>query len=548
MRIKDNLKWFFVLVVLSLLFFVVGNGVLSLTDPDEVFYAQTAKEMVQHNTWTVPYLFGQPQFEKPILLYWLLRLGFILFGVSSFGARFFPALFAAIGVIAVYFLGLYGYRDAKKAFICALVLLSSVFYVGLARTVFTDMIFSVFILLSLASLFIGYVKAEKKGAGIILFFVFCALAVLTKGPLGFLIPLLVMVLFLSLKKDLAFLRSKYFAWGLLVFLLISLPWYVLMFKKFGRIFINEFFYNDHIRRLFEAEHPGNDRWYFYPFSMIICMFPFSIYVAASVWRIFRSIKENKSQPIYLFLACWVAIVFVVFQFAHSKLTSYIFPLFPALALMAGDVIYNGTTIRQKTVYAAISWFLSFLLLVAIVVVGLIIYPAYIPSYAVIYSFIFLDTVLLLAMLGFILKRRFLLNIYALAIQIALLLLFIFLSHNSLNNYLSSKGACEYLLNNYGASNTIICSKPFLRGVRYYTNGKVAAMNAVFFSPHPIPYLNVDEQIRDFLKSQVITYGVLTKSSLGDVERTAAKNGFNVDKLKIIGNEYIVRIQPISASE
>ncbi len=70
----------------------------------------------------------------------------------------------------------------------ALILMSSGLYIGLARTVFTDMIFTVFILLSLVSFFLAYCRREKKMLGILLFFIFSGLAVLTKGPIGFLVP------------------------------------------------------------------------------------------------------------------------------------------------------------------------------------------------------------------------------------------------------------------------------------------------------------------------------------------------------------------------
>ena len=123
-EVHKNTKHIFILVVLAYFFFMFGNGVVSLTNPDEVFYAQTAKEMAKHSSWLTPYLFDAPNFEKPILLYWLLRFGFILFGVSSFAARFFPAVFATIGVIAVYFLGLVGFKDEKKAFLASLILSS----------------------------------------------------------------------------------------------------------------------------------------------------------------------------------------------------------------------------------------------------------------------------------------------------------------------------------------------------------------------------------------------------------------------------------------
>jgi len=168
-EVRKNIKYVFILFVLSYFFFMLGNGIISLTNPDEVFYAQTAKEMVKHSSWLVPYLFDAPNFEKPILLYWFLRFSFILFGISSFSARFFPALFAAFGVIAVYCFGLFGFKNSRKAFYSALVLMSALFYIGMARTVFTDMIFSAWILFALLSFFLGYTRNVHKGTSIIIF-------------------------------------------------------------------------------------------------------------------------------------------------------------------------------------------------------------------------------------------------------------------------------------------------------------------------------------------------------------------------------------------
>ena len=202
---NKNLKYILILFCLACIFLILGNNILTLTDPDEVFYSLTTREMMEQNSWMTPYIFGQPQFEKPIFTYWLMRIGFTLFGFTPFIARLFPAIFAILGVIALYLLAMLGFRNEKKAFISALVLMSSALYIGLARTVFTDMIFSVLILFSLVSFYWGYARQQHKGTGILLFFIFSSLAVLTKGPLGFLIPFLIILAFLSIEKDIKFL-------------------------------------------------------------------------------------------------------------------------------------------------------------------------------------------------------------------------------------------------------------------------------------------------------------------------------------------------------
>ena len=550
MEKASNFKVILALIFLSLIFLMFGNGAINLTHPDEVFYAQTAKEMKQQETWLVPYLFGHPQFEKPIFTFWLLRIGFAWFGVSNFTARFFPAVFAILGIIAVYSLGLSGYKDKRKAFLCALVLMSSGLYIGLARTVFTDMIFSVFILLSLASFFWGYVNTKRKSGGIILFFVFSALAVLTKGPLGFLLPVLIIILFLAIKKELNFLLCKPSLLGLAVFLLLALPWYVLMINKFGKSFIQEFFYNDHIRRFFKAEHPKADTWYLYPLSMIGCMFPWSIFVAGAFIYLFKEIKRNSANPVYLFLASWIFVILAVFQIAHSKLVSYILPLFPALALATGDFISTAIVSRRHRtlpMVLAISWFVLLMFPIGLIV-SVTKYSKYVPSKIPVYGFIIFYSVVLAAMLFFLIRRKFMISIYFLSFQLPLVLFFVFSQHQSFDPYVSNKNACEYLLSSHNVEDIILCSKPFVRGVRFYTDKEVAVVNlgrlaANFFSPHPLPYLDTDENALDFLKKRPVTYCILTKTSFKDMQRLARDGGVKVELLKIIGDEYIVKILP-----
>lgn len=547
MERSKGLKSVLILVFLSYLFFMLGNGILSLTNPDEVFYAQTAKEMIQHNTWMTPYLFGQPQFEKPVLTYWFLRIGFILFGFSSFAARFFPAIFAMIGVISVYFLGLLSFKDEKKAFLSSLILMSAGFYVGLGRTVFTDMIFSVFILLSLLSFFWGYSLQDKKAAGLSFFFIFSGLAVLTKGPLGLLIPLLTVVLFLLIKKDIKFLLSKYSVLGLFIFTLISLPWYIFMMHRYGQGFIHEFFYNDHIRRLIQAEHAGNDRWYFYPLSMIGCMFPWSLFVIVSLISLPARLRQ-RVNPFYYFLGCWIVAVFLIFQFAHSKLGSYILPLFPALSLITADFIYDALSEnnRSRIVFLiSVTTSSIFFLIPVGMGIALLKYPLYIhskiPFFCLAAGFLALGVL----MLNFILKQELLKGIHALTLAIPVFLCIVPLMHNDIEPYVSSKEACEYMLKNYTVNNTILSSKAFIRGIRYYTDKDVAVTSIPgipFFSPHPIAFLDRDEKVRDFLGKQSLTYCILNKSSVEDIQRITSGRDFKYTILKVIGNGYLLKIE------
>ena len=115
------------LAILSYFLFFYGVGEMALTDPDETFYAQTAKEMLDRNEWSTPYLYGKPQFEKPVFFYMIVELSYRVFGVNEFAARLPSAVFAFLGLVALYLLGSVLF-NRRVGFLAALILGASIEY------------------------------------------------------------------------------------------------------------------------------------------------------------------------------------------------------------------------------------------------------------------------------------------------------------------------------------------------------------------------------------------------------------------------------------
>jgi len=542
----------FVLKRVSILFlicsalFLFGNDLFKLTDPDEVFYSLTAKEMAAKNEWITPLIFGQPQFEKPPLTFWLLETAFKTCGESPFSARFFPAVFATLGVMAVYFLGLMGFNDERKAFLSAIVLATSAFYAGMGKTVFTDMIFTVFILCALTMFMWGFTHRRRQGISFVGFYVFCALATLTKGPLGLLIPQMAVILFLLYQRQINFLKTWWALTGILLYLGLALPWYVCIYNHYGQAFIQEFFYNDHWRRLLVAEHRGNDHWFFYPMTMVSGLFPWSLFLLAAGVDLFKRLKSSLPVIDYLNLS-WILTVLIVFQMAHSKLASYVLPLFPALALMTGNFLGNGLSQIQHRKKIQNLLCASFLLLIVLgiaVMAGHKIYQQYISSPLPMY---FLSGSLI-ALSGFgitlALKERFQAAMYVLALAICPLFLTAIMVRTDGEGYVSSYEASGYIPQRSWGVTTVLTSKANARGIRYYTGQDVAVVDfsgKPFFSPHPIPILDTTDKMMSVLKGQRLTFGVVRKTAYQDILKNSPHH-YHVALLRIIGHDYIVRIE------
>jgi 4-amino-4-deoxy-L-arabinose transferase-like glycosyltransferase len=235
-------------------------------------------------------------------------------------------------------------------------------YIGLAKTVFTDMFFSVLIMMSFLFFFFAYVNQKKKLIGLVLSAICMGFAVLTKGPLGILIPFLAVIVFLLIKKDLKFLFCKDTLWAFLFLFITVAPWYMLMIKKYGNTFINEFILNDNLRRAVEAQHGGHDTWYYYPSLIISGMLPWSLFVLGALVFLYKGLKQ-KENSFYIFLLCWIGSVFLIFQAAHSKVANYIFPVFAPIALLTGgfirDILSNN---KHKSILYVVLFVISFFVL------------------------------------------------------------------------------------------------------------------------------------------------------------------------------------------
>ena len=318
------------LVVISLYLFFFGLGKMALTDPDEPFYAETAREMMQKNEWVTPLIFDKPQFEKPPLYYWLTMVSYKIFGVNEFAARFPSALFGMLGVIAVYLFGTFLF-SRKAGLFSGLILMTSFEYLLLARACVTDMLLCVLILYALFFFFYGHHKDKR-----VFYYLSAAclgLAVLTKGPIGIILPAAIVFSYLLLSKNLkTLIKIPYLKAGI-VFLIIAAPWYYLMYKTHGVSFLDHFFGFQNVVRYMHPEHKIGDVFYYYFPVVFLGVLPWSFFLPENILVVFKYDSEKNRN--YLFLLIWIAIFFVFFSFSRTKLPTYIFPIFPALALIIG---------------------------------------------------------------------------------------------------------------------------------------------------------------------------------------------------------------------
>lgn len=326
-----------------LLFFL--NGSLSLTDSVEGNYALTAKEMVLSGDYLSPQIYGRYWFDKPVFSYWMIALGFKIFGFSEFGARFFPSLFGLGGLGLTVWAGKKLYSE-ETAFMSGLLLMMTLEFFTISKSVLTDGMLFLFLNGALVFFYLGYSTKEKSyyyGT-----YLLAGLATLTKGPIGFLMPGLIIVLFLLWRRDAKCLQRAKLPSGILLFLLVTAPWYVAMIH-YHPDFLASFIGTHNFLRATVSEHPRDNVIYYYTAVNLLNAYAWVGFVPGMLWNLLRKqghwVKPAAKEG---FLLIWMVTIFVFFQCMATKYITYTYPLLLPLCLLTGSyIVKKGRSLTMK---------------------------------------------------------------------------------------------------------------------------------------------------------------------------------------------------------
>ena len=321
---------FICLLIVALILFFAGNWLLPITDPTEAVYALTAKEMLAAGDWLSPRIYGDFWFDKPIMFYWELLIAYKIFGVNEFASRFFPAVFATLGLFLTYFFGAKLY-DKKTGFAAAIILATSLEYWYISHAVITDMTLLVMFSLTLISFYLGY--RAKNPRLYLMAFAASGVAVLTKGPIGVFLPGLIILIFLAWQGDLPHLKELFRVKNLLLFAAIVAIWYLPMTIIHGAEFVENFLGVHNFLRATVSEYQKTDVWYYYSLVSLIGFFPWSFAIIGIAIKKFRRLPKLDVPE--KFLLVWALTVVIFFQLCATKYVTYTLPaMIPAAILLS----------------------------------------------------------------------------------------------------------------------------------------------------------------------------------------------------------------------
>ncbi len=326
---------FFVLLALVYLSFFFNLGSVPLFDLDEGAFSEATREMLVSKNYITTYLGGELRFDKPILIYWLQALSVSIFGLNEFALRL-PSALAATAWAAILYLFTKRIYGAKNALLATLFMVSALQISVIAKAAIADALLNLWIAASMFSVWL-YIKSDEK-KWLYAAFASIGFGMLTKGPVAVMIPVVVTFLYFAFKRDLMrWLRAILDPVGILIFLAVALPWYLLEYMDQGMKFIEGFFFKHNLSR-FEDSFEGHSGSIFYYIPVLVVgMMPFSGVLIATFGKIREWIKDDAT----LFFLLWFGFVFLFFSFSGTKLPHYVIygytPLFILMALGFSDI-------------------------------------------------------------------------------------------------------------------------------------------------------------------------------------------------------------------
>lgn len=303
-------------------------GVVPLLGPDEPRYTRVAIEMHRADEWVTPTLQGEPWLEKTPLFYWLAGAGFAVLGETETAARL-PAVLATLLLVGMTVLlgsRLYGAAVGLHAGFAAG---TSLLMFAYGRAASMDMLLAATVT---AAIGLGGLRMlGLAGRWAIPAAAACAgLATLAKGPLGLLLPGLVLGTYILWTREWRWLREFLSPLSIAAFFIVAAPWYTAILLDQGQHFVDDFILGHNVQRFTSTvhHHPG-PFWYYLPI-LLVGLFPWSGLVLPSLF----GLQPRSSRP-DLFVVLWLGLPFAFFSLAGSKLPGYILPCVPPLALLMG---------------------------------------------------------------------------------------------------------------------------------------------------------------------------------------------------------------------
>ncbi len=328
---KYRILWL-IIVLLALFIGFLGSSPIYILD--EAMFTEASREMFVSGNFWVPFYNGKLFVDKPPLQNYFSIVGFYLFGVNPFGARFFSGIFGVLTLMSTYFFTK-EFLNTRTALKSVFILISSFFFLQQFQLAVPDPYLVYFCSAALFSFYRFYVKRNPKQ--LLFCYFLLGLGVLTKGPVAIALPGLSIAIFLLINKEFKKVFTYYPILGLIGILVVAAPWYYCVHELTNGAWTKGFFLVNNLQR-FSGAMQGHGGPFIVTWGYVLLgLFPFSLFLPQAI----KNALKLKNIPVLSF-SLIIGIVFILFfSFSATKLPNYTMPCYPFLAILLGHYFENN---------------------------------------------------------------------------------------------------------------------------------------------------------------------------------------------------------------
>lgn len=341
------------LFTIALLWFLSGAARTSISVFDEARNSECAREMLEMREWVVPTYNYELRTDKPPLHYYFMMMGYTLFGVGPFGARFFSAVAGALTVFLT-FRYLRQLHSQEAGLWSALTLLASLHMLFEFHLAVPDPYLILFFSWAMMAFLKFFLQGNRNA--LYTMYVTLAFATLAKGPVALGLAGLTVLLFLLVQGKPVFstIRRMKPLYGLLLFFLLVVPWYFLVGKATGGTWLQEFFFSHNLDR-FSEPMEGHGGSFILPLLFVLVgMLPLGVFLIPSGAAAVRKIRE----PLPAFALILTLVVIVFFSLSGTKLPNYPMVCYPFAAALTGLYLAESRSAKAFIVPLSVLMILS----------------------------------------------------------------------------------------------------------------------------------------------------------------------------------------------
>ena len=369
-----------IVLVSGVIIFIFDLGKTGLVDETPPLFAAAARAMSESGDWLTPKVNGMFRFDKPPLIYWLMSFFYSLpkneiwDSLGTLSARL-PSALGSLFLMMMIGDTLFcwpqkGDRQFFTPIVASLGFALSPLIIIWSRTAVSDALLTGTLGISL--LLFWRRMASKNNDQCISAWVFLGFAILTKGPVAFVLAALTIISFLFCQKNWERLLCKINPKkGILIAILISIPWYILELIKEGKPFWDSFFGYHNFQRYTSVVNNHAEPLWFFLYIMLLASLPFTPFLCHGIFEtfkdFFKSSRENSivSESLYTFSLCWLISVLIFFSISATKLPSYWLPAIPAAAILISHSFISLKNSKKNYLYL---WIPSIFILFGISIV------------------------------------------------------------------------------------------------------------------------------------------------------------------------------------